>query len=66
MSSLNKIRDLPEDVVDLIFKFSTIRCHVCYKRLRYHNIKNFFCYPENQISNTNTHYYCSWICFNYT
>ena len=58
-------KNLPEEIINLIFSFSSIRCHVCYNRLKVNNVNNFFCYPRNDLSNTNSHYYCSLNCFNY-
>lgn len=66
MSEITHMKKLPEDIVDIILKFLPIRCHICYKQLNLNNINNFFCYPVNRIKDNNSHYYCSWICFNYT
>ena len=57
---------LHDEIVDMILKFSGIRCHICRKNLNLSRMDNFFCYPNNTITKNNSHYYCSWICFNYT
>ena len=57
-----EIKDLPDELSDLIINYLNKKCCVCLKKMCRTNMIDFFEFPKNNI---NSKLYCSSICFNY-